>query len=65
MKSKLKDLALKVAGVIFLVMSVAQLLRYVFHVRISAGNVIIPVPVSLVAFIVLILLAIWMFKASK
>lgn len=61
----MKDIALKVAGFVFLVVSILQLLRVIFGIKVVAGGHVVPVWLSLVAFIVMGLLAIWMFRALK
>jgi hypothetical protein len=57
--------ALKVAGTIFSIIAVLQLLRFVLKVEVIAAGHAIPLWVSLVAFLVMSLLALWMFRASK
>jgi len=57
--------ALRVAGTIFLLMSLAQLTRFIFKVTVMANNIVIPVWLSAVAFIVLLPLSLWMFRSSR
>ena len=58
-------IALKVAGVIFLVMSIMQFLRVVFKVKITANDKVIPIVLSMAASPVMLLLAIYMFIAAR
>ena len=61
----MKNGALKFAGALFLLMSLAQLTRLLLKVKVIAGTIEIPLWLSGVAFVVLASLSIWMFKASK
>ncbi len=60
-----KNLALKTAGTVFLVVAVMHLLRLLFKVQIDVAGTNVSLSLSLVAFVVALILAIWMFKASK
>ncbi len=60
-----KSLALKVAGAIFLVVAIMHLLRLLFKVQIAVAGTNVSLSLSLAAFVVALLLAIWMFKAGK
>jgi len=55
--------ALKVAGFIFLAMSIMQFLRVVFKVKITANGKVIPLWLSMIAAPVMLALAIYMFIA--
>lgn len=57
--------ALKVSGTIFLVIAILHLLRLVFKVSFTIGACSIPMWVSVIACIVPLLLALWMFKTAK
>lgn len=58
-------IALKVAGCIFLIMSIMQLLRVIFKVKITANDRIVPLWVSMIAAPVLLALAVYMFMAGR
>ena len=62
-----KNSALVVAGVIFTLVALAHLARYFHKTEIIVSGHVLSLEVSLVAFVVSGLLAIWMFmaKASK
>jgi len=57
-------IALKIAGLIFLAMSVMQFLRVIFKVKITANDKVIPLWLSMIASPVLLLLSIYMFIAA-
>ena len=57
--------ALRVAGFIFLVMSIMQCLRLLFQVTITANGKIIPLWLSMIAAPVMLLMAIYMFIAAR
>jgi hypothetical protein len=57
--------ALKVSGTVFLIIAVLQLLRFMLKIEVIAAGHVIPLWASLLAFIVMTLLALWMFRASK
>lgn len=58
-------IALRLAGVIFLLVSLAHLLRLVFRVEVTVGAFTCPLWISAVGAAVLFVLALWMFKASR
>ncbi len=60
-----QTLALRVASVVFGLMSLAQLLRAVIRVRLAIAGHPIPARLSLVAFVILALLSAWMWAASS
>lgn len=51
-----------VAGILFLLMALAQLCRFVLGIEVTAGGVVIPLWPSAVAAVVLVLLACWLLK---
>ena len=61
----MKNTALKVSGIIFLLISFMHILRWAFKIEILAGGFIIPQWISVVAVIVSFILALWMFKSSR
>ena len=63
--TKGKDCALRVAGAIFLVISLLQLSRVFLRFRISLENTEIPIFVSAIAFVVALVLALWMFRSAR
>ena len=61
----MKNTALYVSGMIFLVVALAHYLRYHFNIAIIiGGNHIIPLDVSLYGSIISLVLAVWMFLAA-
>lgn len=60
-----KDKALLVAGLIFAIVAIAHLVRYFYKAEVIISGIIIPMEVSLVAFVVATVLSLWMFKARK
>ena len=60
-----KDLALKAAGVIFILVAIMHLLRFVLKMQVVIANVNMRLNASLIASVVALLLAVWMFAASK
>jgi len=60
----MKNNALRTSGALFLLISVAQGVRFAMRVPVVAGSVEIPVWISAVAAVVMLGLAIWMFKAA-
>jgi hypothetical protein len=60
----MEKLALKVAGVIFLLISAAHVIRVFMKIRIMANQVEIPLQASPVAAVFTLALAVWMFRAA-
>ena len=61
----MKNMALSVSGIIFLIVAVAHYLRYHFNIAIIiGGNHIIPLDVSFYGAIISLILAIWLFLAA-
>ena len=60
-----KDMALRVAGGIFLLVAIMHLLRLLFKVQVSVGSVHLRIYLSLFGFVMALLLAMWMFFATK
>jgi F0F1-type ATP synthase membrane subunit a len=60
-----KNMALRVAGVVFLLVAIMHLLRLLLKVQVSVGDINVRLSLSLVGFVAALLLAIWMFSASK
>lgn len=57
--------ALLVAGIIFGLMSLVHLYRIFYFFPVAFGTIIFPAQASVVAFIILGVLAIWMFWSAK
>lgn len=53
-----------VSGVFFTILAVIHILRLAYHWSVVVGGVIIPESVSVIAIILAVVLAIWMFTAS-
>lgn len=60
----MESLALRIAGVVFLVVSILHLVRLILKLPFSMGSIQIPVYVSGFGFAAGLALAIWMFAAS-
>jgi|WetSurMetagenome_2_1015567.scaffolds.fasta_scaffold344681_2 hypothetical protein len=60
-----KDLALKVAGLMFLLVAIMHLMRILLKTQVYVGSHHVRLLMSLVAFVISLLLALWMFSASK
>ncbi|MCX5686854.1 MAG: hypothetical protein NTW09_05310 [Candidatus Omnitrophica bacterium] len=64
--TSMKNIALSMAGVIFLIMSIMQLLRFILKAKITVNDkIIIPLWLSMIASPVMFLLAIYMFLAAR
>lgn len=59
----MRETALLVAGVIFLLVSIMHLLRLVFKIEAKIGKFTIPLWFSIFGFIIPLLLSFWMFNA--
>ncbi|GEM_PF-2290686 len=61
-----KNGALKTAGLVFLLIALAQLSRVIFRFRVIFGeNTPVPIWLNAVAFVAMLALAVWMFRASR
>jgi lipopolysaccharide export LptBFGC system permease protein LptF len=54
-----------VASILFWLIALAQLLRVLFRVEVAAGGINIPIWVSILAFIVLGALGIWLWRERR
>lgn len=61
----MKKPASLIAASLFWLIALAQLLRVLYRVEVRAGDVNIPVWVSLVAFIILAALGIWLWRERR
>ena len=57
--------ALKIAGFVFLAVSIMHILRMLFKVKVTANNFVIPLWLSAIASVVMLFLAIFMFSAAR
>jgi hypothetical protein len=56
-----KVLALRAAGVVFLLVAMMHFFRLLWKIQISVAGVRVPLYLSLIGFVLALLLAIWMF----
>jgi lipopolysaccharide export LptBFGC system permease protein LptF len=61
----MKKPASLVAAILFGLIALAQLLRVLFRVEVTAGGVVIPLWVSILAVIVLGALGIWLWRERR
>ncbi len=61
----MKNSALTVAGLIFLLIGFLHLLRMAFGVSVVVGGWVIPQWFSLIGMVVMFLLSLWCFKSHK
>ena len=54
-----------VVAILLWVIALVQLLRVLFHVDVRAGDVSIPLWVSILAFVVLAVLGIWLWRERR
>ena len=60
----MKNIALKVAGAIFLLMALLHLLRIIFSIEVVVAGFTAPIWLSIFGFIFALALALWMFKMA-
>ena len=58
----MNEIKLKVAGVVFLIIAVLQLMRFLVRLEVVAGGIHVPVWISAVAAFVFFALAVWILK---
>jgi len=58
----MKDLALLIAGVIFVIVSLLHLVRLILKLEVRMGKFSVPQWVSIFGFVFPLLLALWMFS---
>ena len=61
----MKDRALRVAGIVFLVLGLLQFSRVLLRVPVIAAGHEIPLALSVVAAAVMLGLSVWMFRAAR
>jgi hypothetical protein len=59
------NIALKVAGIIFLLMSIMHLLRLLLKIEVTMAGFTVPLWFSVFGFLIALLLSLWMFKSLK
>jgi hypothetical protein len=60
-----QQLGLRIASLLFGLMSIAQLLRVIKHLEVLVAGHAIPVSVSVIACVVLAGLSLWLWRLSK
>ena len=58
-------IALRVAGAIFLLVSIMHLLRFILKINVTITDFTVPLWVSIFGFIIALMLSLWMFKSPK
>ncbi len=58
-------MALRIAGIVFLVVALVHLARLVFNWTVTVNGCVIPVWTSGAGFFMALVLALWMFRAVK
>ena len=61
----MKDTALFVAGIIFLIVSLMHLARVIFKLEIKVGSFTFPMGLSIAGFLFALLLSLWMFSSLR
>ena len=61
----MKDIALKTAGIIFLIIALLHALRLVLKIEVVVNGWVLPVWFSIVGFVIVALLSRWMFQSAK
>ena len=61
----MKGMPLIIAGIVFSIVALMHLLRLLYQWQIQIAEYTIPMSVSVVALIIAMLLALWMFIAAK
>jgi hypothetical protein len=61
----MKNVALKVSGVFFLLVATLHLVRVLWKIPVVVSGIVMPLYLSMVAAVVAFLLAIWMFVVSE
>jgi len=59
-----KNIALIIAGVIFLIVSILHLIRLVMKLRVTIGQTEVPMNMSIIGFIAGLIFSVWMFMAA-
>lgn len=61
----MKDFALKLSAVIFLLVSIMHLLRLILKMQVTVNGVPVPLLFSILAVIIPLLLSVWIFSLFK
>lgn len=61
----MKNIALGVSAVVFLLVAIMHLIRLVFKIPVMFGSVLFPQWVSIIGFILTFSLSMWMFSLLK
>ncbi len=61
----MKNAALYVAGIIFLLIAVLHLVRLFYKIEVVAGGFVLPLWFSVAGLLLATLLSYWMFRASR
>jgi hypothetical protein len=61
----MKNTALMVSGIIFLLVAMMHAARIIYHVEIMAAGRVVPLGLSVFGFLFAILISAWMFCAEK
>jgi hypothetical protein len=59
----MKDMALLVAAIVFILVAIMHLLRLIFKVEIKIGTKVLPMSLSIIGFLVAAALGYWMLSA--
>jgi len=61
----MKDTALRASAIIFLLVSIMHLLRFILKVKVTFGSLSVPVWFSIPGFLATFLLSLWLFSLAK
>lgn len=61
----MKNMALTVSGIVFLLVAVAHVARLALHIEITAAGRVLPMGASILGFLFAIGMALWMFVSLK
>jgi hypothetical protein len=61
----MKDIALKVSGVIFFLMAIMHFLRIILSIEVTIAGIVLPIWGSAFGFVIPLLLSVWMFRSVK
>jgi hypothetical protein len=61
----MKNTALTVSGIIFLLVAILHAARLIMHIDVTAGGSVLPMSSSIFGFLFGTLMALWMFASAK
>ena len=61
----MKNTALMVAGLVFMIVAILHAVRLGMHIEITAGGYVIPMGLSIFGFLFAALMALWMFRSMN